>query len=78
MRPTTALIALLPLLLLASPASALTKEEKAETCKIGAEHQKIPAAKMKAFMARCMSDKDDPRPAAKKKPAAAMAPADKK
>lgn len=66
MRPTAALFALLPLLMLGSQASALTAEEKAETCKFGAEHQKVPAAKMKAFMARCMSDKNDPRPAAKK------------
>ena len=79
-----AIIGLLPLLLLASPASALTKAEKAETCKFGADDQKLAGAKRKAFIANCMSNRNDKRgPAAKplakkpvaKKPAAA-APAD--
>ncbi len=79
------IIGLLPLLLLASPASALTKAEKMETCKFGADDQKLEGAKRKAFIAKCMSNKNDKRgptkPAAKKpmapKPADAPAPAPK-
>jgi hypothetical protein len=79
MRPTAALIALLPLLLLASPASALTKEQKAETCTFGADDQKLTGAKRTAFMTK--------RPAVKKpaamapgaaKPSSEMAPASDK
>ena len=69
-----AIIGLLPLLLLASPASAATKEQKMETCKFGADDQKLEGAKRKAFIANCMSNRNDKRgPAAKtaaKKPAA--------
>ena len=50
------LIGLLPLLLLATPASALTKAQKMETCKFGADDQKLEGAKRKAFIAKCMSN----------------------
>ena len=61
-----ALLSLCPLLLLASPASALTKEQKFETCNFGADDQKLDGAKRKAFLAKCMSNKNDKRgPAAK-------------
>ena len=67
-----ALASLLPVLLLSSPASAATKEQKMETCKFGADDQKLAGAKRNAFMAKCMSNKDDKRgPAAKPAPAAA-------
>ena len=56
-----AIIGLLPLLLLASPASALTKAEKMETCKFGADDQKLEGAKRKAFIAKCMSNRNDKR-----------------
>ena len=56
-----ALLSLCPLLLLASPASALTKEQKFETCKFGADDQKLDGVKRKAFLAKCMSNKDDKR-----------------
>jgi hypothetical protein len=66
------LIALLPMLVLATPASAATKEQKMEICKFGADDQKLAGAKRNAFMAKCMSNKNDKRgPAAK--PAAATA-----
>jgi hypothetical protein len=69
-----AIIGLLPLLLLASPASAATKEQKMETCKFGADDQKLEGAKRKAFIADCMSNRNDKRgPATKptaKKPVA--------
>jgi hypothetical protein len=64
-----AIIGLLPLLLLASPASALTKAQKMETCKFGADDQKLEGAKRKAFIANCMSNRNDKRGPAVKQPA---------
>ena len=58
---TIAIIGLLPLLLLASPASAATKEQKMETCNFGADDQKLEGAKRKAFMSKCVSNADSPR-----------------
>ena len=58
---TIAIVSLLPALLLANPASALTKAQKMETCKFGADNQKLTGAKRKAFIAKCMSSKNDPR-----------------
>ena len=74
MLKTFGAISLLPLLLLASPASAATTKQKMETCKFGADDQKLEGAKRKAFMAKCMANRNDKRgPAMKptaKKPAA--------
>jgi len=61
MRARLVLLSAIPLLLLTNPASALTKEQKAETCKFGADDQKLTGAKRKAFLAKCMSNKDDKR-----------------
>lgn len=72
-----AIIALFPLLLVATPASALTKAQKMETCKFGADDQKLDSAKRKTFIAKCMSNKDDKRGPAMK-PATQMAPASDK
>ena len=47
--------------LLQSPAFALTAKEKAETCKFGADDQKLAGAARKSFIAKCMSNKDSPR-----------------
>lgn len=58
---TIAIISLLPLLLLASPASAATKEQKMETCKFGADDQKLEGAKRKTFIANCMANRNDKR-----------------
>ena len=50
-----ALIALLPLLLAATPAAAaVTAKEKAATCKVGADEQKFIGLKRKQFLAKCM------------------------
>ena len=87
-----AIISLFPLLLLAAPASAATKAQKMETCKFGADNDKLTGKKRDVFIKRCMSNANyEPaarkdamkKPAAKKpvakKPAAAMTPAaDKK
>ncbi len=76
---TLGVLSLLPLLLLASPANAATKEQKMETCKFGADDQKLEGAKRNRFIANCMANRNDKRgptlkPAAKKpmakKPAA--------
>jgi hypothetical protein len=73
-----AIIGLFPLLLLATPASAVTQAEKMETCKFHADTQKMDGAKRKTFMAKCMLNRDDKRGPAPK-PANEMAPgADKK
>ena len=61
MRVALVMICALPFLLLATPASALTKAQKMETCKFGAADQKLTGAKRNAFIARCMSNKDDKR-----------------
>ena len=45
----------LPLLLVATPATALTSKEKMETCKIGAQAQKLTGAKRNAFIRKCMA-----------------------
>jgi hypothetical protein len=68
-----AVIGLLPLLLLASPASAApTKAQKMETCKFGAEDQKFEGAKRDAFIKKCMAQGNFEPPGRKatKKPAA--------
>jgi hypothetical protein len=49
------LAAALPLMLIATSASAATKEEKMETCKVGAESQNLTGAKEQAFIKRCMA-----------------------
>jgi hypothetical protein len=55
----------LPLLLLASPASAVTYKQKMETCKFGADDQKLEGAKRTAFIKKCMG-KGNYQPAARK------------
>jgi hypothetical protein len=86
-----ALITLVPALLAASPALAVTAKEKQETCKVGAESQSLTGAKAAAFIKKCMAkgnyepaarkaemkkEKAAKKPVAKKK--AAMKPAPKK
>jgi hypothetical protein len=68
-----AVIGLLPLLLLASPASAApTKAQKLETCKFGADDQKLEGAKRDAFIKKCIAQGNFEPPGRKatKKPAA--------
>ena len=43
------------------PAVAATAKQKQETCKFGADDQKLTGAKRKDFLAKCMSNKDSPR-----------------
>jgi hypothetical protein len=64
---TLSLVTLLPLLLLTTPASAITAAQKMETCKFGADDQKLEGAKRKAFIAKCMANRDDKRGPTEKK-----------
>jgi hypothetical protein len=48
-------------LLFAPAAQAATAEQKMETCKFGADNQKLTGAKRKTFMTKCMSNADSPR-----------------
>ena len=50
-----ALTALIPLLALATPANAATKEQKMETCKVGADSDSLTGAKRDAFIKKCMA-----------------------
>jgi len=56
-----AIMSLLPLMLLATPTAALTKQQKLETCTFGADDQKLTGSKRKTFLAKCMSNKNDKR-----------------
>jgi hypothetical protein len=49
-----AITALLPVLVVATPALAATKAQKMETCKIGAEADKLEGAQRDAFIKKCM------------------------
>jgi len=60
-----ALTALVPLLALAMPAHAATKEQKMETCKVGADSDNLAGAKRDAFMKKCMGS-GNYEPAARK------------
>jgi hypothetical protein len=63
--------------LLPAPALAITAKEKMETCKFGADDQKLKAAKRTAFIKRCMAEeKQDaaPKPVSAPKPSAAPKP----
>jgi hypothetical protein len=55
----------LPLLLLAGPASAATYKQKMDTCKFGADNEKLTGAKRNAFIHKCMG-RGDYEPAARK------------
>jgi hypothetical protein len=55
---STALLALLA----AAPAAALTPAEKMETCKVGADHQKLAGAARKKFLSRCMAEDRSAKP----------------
>jgi psiF repeat len=49
---------MLPLLLLATPASAISRKDKMDTCTFGANDQKLTGAKRKVFIRRCMANGD--------------------
>jgi len=43
------------------PASAATSKQKMDTCKFGADDQKLQGEARKKFMANCMANRDSPR-----------------
>jgi psiF repeat len=47
-----------------TPAAALTATEKMETCKFGADHQKLAGEARKKFLTKCMAEAPAPAPAA--------------
>ena len=50
-------------ILLPAPALAITAKEKMETCKFGADDQKLKGAKRTTFIKKCMAEeKDDTTP----------------
>jgi len=70
----------LPLLLLAQPASAVTYKQKMETCKFGADNEKLTGAKRNTFIKKCMAKgnyEPKARVEAKKKAATMKKPAKK-
>jgi len=54
-------IVMLTALLPTAPSFALTAKQRMDTCKFGADDQKLQGPARKAFIAKCMSNKDDPR-----------------
>jgi len=54
-------IAAVALLLAPAPAFAVSAKDKMETCKFGADHQKLSGAARKKFLANCMANRDSPR-----------------
>ena len=49
-----ALSALLPVLLAVTPATAATKQQKMETCKVGADSENLTGKARDAFIKKCM------------------------
>jgi hypothetical protein len=47
--------AFISVILVATPAAAVTSQEKMETCKVGAESQQLDGAKRDAFIKKCMA-----------------------
>jgi hypothetical protein len=60
-RCVAAFLAATSVVLLSGPAGAATPKQKAATCKFYADQQKLAGAKRVQFMAKCMSNKDEPR-----------------
>lgn len=56
--PGRLILAALLAVLLYAPAGAITAEEKMETCKFGADNQKLTGAKRTAFIKRCMANEN--------------------
>lgn len=62
---TVSLAALVPFLLAAPPAAAATKAQRMETCKFGADSDKLAGKKRDDFIKRCMAN-GNYEPAARK------------
>jgi hypothetical protein len=55
LRPAS-LIGVLVVVFAGTPASAITSQQKMETCKFGADDQKLEGAERKAFLSKCMAN----------------------
>jgi hypothetical protein len=66
-------VAFIPVMLVGTPAAAVTSQEKMETCKVGAESQQLQGAKRDAFIKKCMAG-GNYEPAARKNAAKQTAP----
>jgi psiF repeat len=66
LRPAS-LIGVLVFVFAGTPASAVTSQQKMETCKFGADDQKLEGAARKAFLSKCMAN-EKPSPAKSKLP----------
>jgi hypothetical protein len=62
------IIGLMTALLPNSPSFAVTAKQKMETCKFGANDQRLAGAARAKFMKDCMANKNDPRGAAAPSP----------
>ena len=51
---------LFAVILLNTPAFAITPQEKMKTCEFGAEDQKLTGAARKTFISKCMASEDKP------------------
>ena len=51
-----------------SPVLALTAKQKMETCRFGADDQKLKAAARRTFLSKCMANTDTPAKRAKPAP----------
>jgi hypothetical protein len=63
-----ATVGLFAALVLATPAFAITAQQKMETCKFGADNQKLVGKARKTFIARCMANDDAPDQQGKSEP----------
>jgi hypothetical protein len=63
------LLAATSLALVSAPASAVTPKQKAATCKFYADQQKLAGPQRAQFMAKCTSNKNEPRGSAVGAPA---------
>ncbi len=61
-------IGLLAILVAATPASAITAQQRMETCKFGADDQKLAGAARKTFISKCMASDDALTKRAKRQP----------
>jgi hypothetical protein len=53
--------ALLAAVVAATPSLAISKKDKEETCRVGADAQNLQGPDRAKFMKNCMANRDDPR-----------------
>jgi psiF repeat len=63
-----ATVGLFATLMLTAPALAITAQQKMETCKFGADDQRLAGAERKKFISRCMANEASPARPAKTQP----------